>query len=262
MSRMTIGSFSLLDGTGRHAYYFTGEEEQCENHRYQHMRQEAEQKLGAAKPILQQAMWKLTEATEKNQKVMADYAAQAAYDDRVLAEAIAFHKLRTEQRLAAEAATQSDSAVELEQLQRCVSAAESVKADCEAAIAAAQAGFVAIQEAKKEAARAAEREKWDREAASVAEMLLTAKREKWDREATPAPCEAMTPLSMPVQPLDKISAMAVRLMIPQYEAEAVVAYLYPKDGYNKNTLLALQVINRIARDNRISRNDAEIMLRE
>jgi hypothetical protein len=69
-------------------------------------------------------------------------------------------------------------------------------------------------------------------------------------------------LRMPVQPLDKISAMAVRQLIPQYEAEAVVAYLYPKDGYNKNTPLALQVINRIARQNGMTRYDAEEMLRE
>jgi len=69
-------------------------------------------------------------------------------------------------------------------------------------------------------------------------------------------------LRMPVQPLDKISEMAVRQMIPQYEAEALVAYLYPKSGYNKNTSLALQVINRIARQNGMTRYDAEEMLRE
>jgi len=73
---------------------------------------------------------------------------------------------------------------------------------------------------------------------------------------------AANALRAPVQPLDKISAMAVRQLIPQYEAEAVVAYLYPKDGYNKNTPLALQVINRIARQNGITRYDAEEMLRE
>jgi len=74
------------------------------------------------------------------------------------------------------------------------------------------------------------------------------------------PCLVSRPTT--VLPLDKISAMAVRQMIPQYEAEAVVAYLYPKDGYNKNTPLALQVINRIARENRITRRDVEEMLRE
>jgi hypothetical protein len=66
----------------------------------------------------------------------------------------------------------------------------------------------------------------------------------------------------PVQPYDKVSDMAVRLLIPQYEAEAIVAYLYPKAGYNQNKLLALQVINRYARQNRITRQDAEDMLRD
>ena len=80
--------------------------------------------------------------------------------------------------------------------------------------------------------------------------------------SVPVSYDSVARLRMPVQPLDKISEMATRQMIPQYEAEAVIAFLYPKDGYNKNTLLALQVINRIARENGMTRYDAEMMLRE
>jgi len=265
---MTIGSFPRNDGSGGWNYYYTGQEEECENARCHHMLQEAQSKLRNAEPALQSATWKLTEATKNNQKLMADYAAQAAYDDRVLAEAIAFHKLRTEQRVAAEAAAERDSAVELEQLQRCVVAAESVKADCEAGIADARAGFVAIQEAKKEAARAAEREKWARQTAAAEAAARRAAEERAAAEArrvAAAAAELERQAAAERARLQKISLFAIRIEGTDEEAEAVLAHLGPGRIYvsfKKNTMLAFQAINRFSTKYGLTQSQAEQVLRE
>jgi len=60
----------------------------------------------------------------------------------------------------------------------------------------------------------------------------------------------------------KISALAVRESLTQQEAEAVLAHLSPAGGFQKDTLLAFQVINRYARANGIQNSDAEVVLRE
>lgn len=60
----------------------------------------------------------------------------------------------------------------------------------------------------------------------------------------------------------KISALATRESLTQQEAEAVLAHLQPTGGFQKDTLLALQVINRYARANGIQNADAETVLRE
>ena len=267
----TGGSVQNNDGSGGSCYYFPHQEEQYKNHLLHNSLQEAQQKLRAAEPVLKSAIWNLSQATEKNQKLIASYASQAIYDDRVLAEAIAFHKLRTEMRLAAEAATKSDSADELEKLQRIVSAAESVKRDSEAAIAAARAERAAHEEAKKEAARAAEREKWAREAGAAEDA---ARRVAEERAATEA--RRLAAISQAEQArLDKISLFAIRIGATDEEAEAVMAHLgYSKPGkcvftnfipgetYKENTMLAFQTINRFSAKNGLTQSQAEYVLRK
>lgn len=255
------------DGSGQMAYYAT--EEECQNHLLHNSLKDAQSKLRNAEPALQSALWKLTEATKKNQQVMADYAAQTAYEERVLAEAIARHKLRTKQILAEETAAASSSADELEQLRRCVSAAESVKADCEAAIADAQAGFVAIQEAKKEAARAAEREAWARQTAAAEAAARRVAEERAAAEArriAAVAAELERQAAAERERLQKISLFAIRIEVTDEEAEAVLAHLGPGRGayvsFKKNTMLAFQAINRFSAKYGLTHSQAEQVLRE
>jgi len=268
---MIIGSFPRNDGTGGWVYYHTGQEEECENARCHQMLHEGQQKLYAAEQALKSATWKLTEATKKNQQLVEGYAAQVIHDDRVLAEAIAFHKLRTEQRVAAQAAAKSDSADELEKLQRCVVAAESVKADCDTQIADARAGFVAIQEAKKEAARVAEREKWAREAAAAeaaARRIAEERAAAEARRAAAVAAELERKAAAERARLQKISLFAIRIEATDEEAEAVLAHLDLGPGrgvymfYKKNTMLAFQAINRFSAKHGLTQAQAEAVLRE
>ena len=267
----TGGSIPRNDGSGGVCHYYPHQEEEYKNHLLQNSLQEAQQKLRAAEPALQSAKWKLSQATEKNQKLIADYAAQAIYDDRVLAEAIAFHKLRTEMRLAAEAAAKSDSADELENLQRVVAAAESVKRDSEAAIVSVHADMAAFQEAKKEAARAAEREKWAREAAAAEAAARRVAEERAAAEARRL--AAITAAEQ--ERLQKISLFAIRIEGTEEEAEAVMAHLgYSKPGkylftnfipgetFKENTMLAFQTINRFSAKNGLTQSQAEYVLRK
>jgi hypothetical protein len=60
----------------------------------------------------------------------------------------------------------------------------------------------------------------------------------------------------------KISALAEKERLTSQEAEAVLAYVNPKGGYQKNTLTALQVINRYASACGIRPEDAIVVLRE
>jgi 3-hydroxyacyl-CoA dehydrogenase len=60
----------------------------------------------------------------------------------------------------------------------------------------------------------------------------------------------------------RIAALVARVSLTEEEAEAVLARLFPDSGYQKNTLLAFQVINRFARTHEIQNSDAEVVLRE
>jgi hypothetical protein len=60
----------------------------------------------------------------------------------------------------------------------------------------------------------------------------------------------------------KLSALASRAGMSQEEAGAVLCHLAPNTGYQKNTLLALQSINRYASINGIRPEDAVIVFRE
>jgi hypothetical protein len=60
----------------------------------------------------------------------------------------------------------------------------------------------------------------------------------------------------------KVSALATRLLITQQEAEALCAHIQPTGGYQKDTLVALQVLNRYATQNGIRVTDAITVISE
>jgi len=76
--------------------------------------------------------------------------------------------------------------------------------------------------------------------------------------ALSAPVMATSISFMVVQDTERLAA---RLGISKSDAEATMEYLHSNTGYTKNLLLAMQVINRFARQNGITPTQAEIVLR-
>jgi hypothetical protein len=88
---------------------------------------------------------------------------------------------------------------------------------------------------------------------------MAAAEEKWrltqERAAQQARVEA-------VARANKISALAEKERLTSQDAEAVLAHLAPAGGYQKDTRLALQVINRYAAETGVRVEDAVTILRE
>jgi hypothetical protein len=147
---------------------------------------------------------------------------------------------------------------------------ESIRMEAEARAAAAAAeaerraaaAAAAAREVAAAAARSWASHQESERAATLARAAEAAATSAAERQQYAADSALILAHEKHIARTAKVSALATRQRLTQQEAEAVLAHLDTSTGYQKDTLLALQVINRFAAANGIRPEDAMVVLRE